>query len=223
MNKITLLFITSIVFSCVYSQKHVLPELNFNFKSLEPTIDSITMRIHFTKHHQSYVTNLNKALESENLNNQTLEEILHTVSKKSESIRNNAGGHFNHTLFWSTLSPTPSNQIDPKFNLAIQYSFGSLDSLKKTMTLKGSKLFGSGWVWLILKKDNTLSVTTTPNQDNPLMDIAQEQGIPLLGIDVWEHAYYLKYQNKRMDYLNSIWTIIDWATVSNNYLKHLKK
>ncbi len=207
----------------ISGQKFMLPELKFNFSSLEPTIDSVTMRIHFTKHHQSYVTNLNKALEAETSTIQSLEDLLKNISKKSETVRNNAGGHFNHSLFWSTLSPTPSSQLDPVFSSAVKATFGSLDSLKKTMTVKGTKLFGSGWVWLILKKDNTLAVTTTPNQDNPLMDIVQEQGIPLLCIDVWEHAYYLKYQNKRIDYLNSIWSIIDWTTVSINYLNHVKK
>ena len=203
------------------AQKFVLPQLSFKFSALEPSIDSVTMRIHYTKHHQSYITNLNKALEKET--EQTIEELLKNVSKKSDVIRNNAGGHYNHSLFWSTLSPTPSNRIDSKFSEAIQTTFGSLDSLKKTMTLKGTKLFGSGWVWLILKKDNSLAVTTTPNQDNPMMDLVQEQGIPLLGIDVWEHAYYLKYQNKRTDYLNSIWSVIDWTIVSNNYINNTKK
>jgi len=204
----------------LHSQKFILPQLQFNFSALEPTIDSVTMRIHYSKHHQTYITNLNKALEKTPA--QSLEEILHQISQKSDIIRNNAGGHFNHTLFWSTLSPTPSNRIDPKFSNAIESNFGSLDTLKKVMTLKGTKLFGSGWVWLILKKDNSLAVTTTPNQDNPLMDLVQEQGIPLLGIDVWEHAYYLKYQNKRADYLNSIWNVIDWTIVSNNYINNTK-
>lgn len=207
-------------FTSLHAQKFVLPQLQFDFSALEPTIDSVTMRIHYTKHHQSYVTNLNNALEKET--NQPIEELLKNISKKTDVIRNNAGGHYNHSLFWSTLSPTPSNKIDPKFSEVIQTTFGTLDSLKKTITLKGTKLFGSGWVWLILKSDNTLAITTTPNQDNPLMDLVQERGIPLLGIDVWEHAYYLKHQNKRSDYLNSIWKVIDWSVVSNNFVKNFK-
>lgn len=201
------------------AQDFTLPKLSYSFTSLEPVIDSVTMRVHYTKHHQGYVTNLNNALK--NQQSKSLDSILFSVSKYSTAVRNNAGGHFNHTLFWNCLTPN-GKELKGDLLMDINTSFGSLDSLQKLMTTQGTGFFGSGWVWLIVNKDHKLQVVTTINQDNPLMDVALIQGVPILGIDLWEHAYYLKYQNKRIEYLKNIWKIINWEFVSKNYLEALK-
>lgn len=211
------------VFFCTFyvnSQEFTLPKLEYSYSSLESVIDSATMRIHHTKHHQGYVTNLNNALK--NQKTKSLDSILFTVSKFPSVVRNNAGGHYNHTLYWKCLTPN-FKELNGDLLSEIKSTYGSLDSLQKLMTAQGTSLFGSGWVWLIVNKENKLQVTTTMNQDNPLMDVASIQGIPILGIDVWEHAYYLKYQNKRVDYLKNIWKIINWEVVSKNYLQSIKK
>jgi Fe-Mn family superoxide dismutase len=203
-----------------YSQEFTLPKLNFNFSDLEPYIDSSTMRIHYSKHHQGYVNNLNKALGSEN--KLGLNEIFKNVSNMSSAVRNNAGGHFNHTLFWEILSPDAEKNVTKPLENQIIKQFGSLDSLKNLITQTGVSLFGSGWVWLIVTKSKELKVVITSNQDNPLMDISFDKGIPILAIDVWEHAYYLKYQNKRVDYLKNIWNVIDWKVISNKFEQALE-
>ncbi|MFN5444123.1 MAG: superoxide dismutase [Crocinitomicaceae bacterium] len=202
------------------AQEFSLPNLNYSFTSLEPVIDSVTMRVHYTKHHQGYVTNLNNALK--NQPQKSLDSILMNVSKYPTAVRNNAGGHFNHTLFWECLTPG-GKELKGDLLQEITKTYGSLDSLQKLMTAQGTTLFGSGWVWLIVNKDNKLQVITSINQDNPIMDLAPIQGTPILGIDVWEHAYYLKYQNKRADYLKNIWKIINWEFVSTKYLDQTKK
>jgi Fe-Mn family superoxide dismutase len=202
------------------SQNFTLPTLDYKFTSLEPVIDSVTMRVHFTKHHQGYVTNLNNALK--NQPTKSLDSLLYSISKYSPAVRNNAGGHYNHTLYWKCLTPN-FKELSGDLLTEIKLTYGSLDSLQKLMTAQGTSLFGSGWVWLIVNKDNKLQVTTTINQDNPLMDLVYVQGTPILGIDVWEHAYYLKYQNKRADYLKNIWNIINWEVVSTNYFQAIKK
>ena len=202
------------------AQEFSLPKLNYSFTSLEPVIDSVTMRVHYTKHHQGYVTNLNNALK--NQPQKSLDSILMSVSKYPTAVRNNAGGHFNHTLFWECLTPG-GKELKGDLLQEITKTYGSLDSLQKIMTAQGTTLFGSGWVWLIVNKDNKLQVITSINQDNPIMDLAPIQGTPILGIDVWEHAYYLKYQNKRADYLKNIWKIINWEFVSTKYLDQTKK
>jgi Fe-Mn family superoxide dismutase len=202
------------------SQNFTLPTLDYKFTSLEPVIDSVTMRVHFTKHHQGYVTNLNNALR--NQPTKSLDSLLYSISKYSPAVRNNAGGHYNHTLYWKCLTPN-FKELSGDLLTEIKLTYGSLDSLQKLMTAQGTSLFGSGWVWLIVNKDNKLQVTTTINQDNPLMDLVYVQGTPILGIDVWEHAYYLKYQNKRADYLKNIWNIINWEVVSTNYFQAIKK
>ena len=202
------------------AQEFSLPKLNYSFTSLEPVIDSVTMRVHYTKHHQGYVTNLNNALKSQP--QKSLDSILMSVSKYPTAVRNNAGGHFNHTLFWECLTPG-GKELKGDLLQEITKTYGSLDSLQKLMTTQGTTLFGSGWVWLIVNKDNKLQVITSINQDNPIMDLAPIQGAPILGIDVWEHAYYLKYQNKRADYLKNIWKIINWEFVSAKYLDQTKK
>lgn len=220
MKKLTILlalFITNIV----SAQTFTLPSLSYAYNALEPTIDSVTMRIHHSKHHQAYVTNLNKALGA--TNTKSLAEILAGASSQPAVVRNNAGGHYNHTLFWEILSPTPIKTPSAELLSQITKQYTSLDSLQKMITVSGTGLFGSGWVWLIVTPTNELKITTTVNQDNPLMDIVTDKGTPILAIDVWEHAYYLKYQNKRADYLKNIWKVIDWKAVSEKYTATLKK
>jgi Fe-Mn family superoxide dismutase len=173
------------------------------------------MQIHHGKHHQAYVDNLNKALAGTDGESKTLEELMANISAYPAAVRNNGGGHYNHTLFWSILGPNggaPSGDLAT----AINETFGSLDGLKEKMNAAGTTRFGSGWAWLIVK-DGKLDVTSTPNQDNPLMDVADVKGTPILGIDVWEHAYYLHYQNRRPDYLNAIWNVINWNEVDLRY------
>lgn len=199
-----------------------LPALAYAYDALEPHFDQETMTIHHSKHHQAYVDNLNNALAGTPNENKSIEEILANISTYAPAVRNNGGGHFNHTLFWSILSPTA--QLAPKGKLAeaIVQTFGSLESLKEEIKKVGLGQFGSGWAWLFVKADGTLAVTGTPNQDNPLMDTnGANQGYPILGVDVWEHAYYLKYQNKRADYLDAFWSVLDWSLVEQHYLTAL--
>lgn len=194
---------------------HKLPDLKYAFNALEPHIDAMTMEIHHDKHHAAYVTNLNKAIEGTDAENLSLEDLMANISKYPMAVRNNGGGHYNHTLFWEILGPNggaPSGKLAD----AINDAFGSLDSLKEQMNNAGATRFGSGWAWLIVQ-NGKLAVCSTPNQDNPLMDIAEVKGTPILGIDVWEHAYYLKYQNKRPDYLGAIWNVINWEEVAKRY------
>jgi Fe-Mn family superoxide dismutase len=213
MKRILIFLLLTNLFT-VSAQNFKLPILNYNYNAFDQVIDSVTMRIHFSKHHQGYITNLNNALKNQEQIN--LDSIIKNISKHPIAVRNNAGGHYNHSLFWNCLSPI-QNELKGDLLKDINATFGSLDSLQKLMTAQGTTLFGSGWVWLILNKENKLQVTTTINQDNPIMDVSPIQGTPLLGIDVWEHAYYLKYQNKRADYLKNIWKIINWDFVSSNY------
>ncbi len=194
---------------------HTLPALGYNFDALEPHIDAQTMQIHHGKHHQAYVDNLNKALAGTEGEHHSLEDIIVHISKYPAAVRNNGGGHYNHSLFWTLLC---NDNCQPSANLlnAINSTFGSLDALKEKMNTAGATRFGSGWAWLIVK-DGKLEVCSTPNQDNPLMDVAEVKGTPIIGIDVWEHAYYLKYQNKRPDYLKAIWNVMNWDEVSRLY------
>ncbi len=194
-----------------------LPPLGYAYDALEPSIDAQTMQIHHSKHHQAYVNNLNKALAVSEAENVSIEEILKDISSYSVAVRNNAGGHYNHSLFWTMLTPTKNTQPSERLLKAINQQFGSLDSLKKVMTIAAVTHFGSGWAWLSVDKNNKLFISTTSNQDNPLMDVAEKRGRPILAIDVWEHAYYLKYQNIRADYLSAIWNVINWVEVSKRY------
>lgn len=194
-----------------------LPKLSYSYDALEPFIDKATMEIHHSKHHQGYVNNLNKALEGSTTSNSSLSDILKNISKYATAVRNNAGGHFNHSLFWTALTPLKNTKPSEKLQMQINKQFESLDNLKKLINEAASKRFGSGWAWLCVDNSGNLFVSSTPNQDNPLMDVAEQQGKPILGIDVWEHAYYLKYQNKRGDYLSAIWNVIDWQEISNRY------
>ncbi|MBM3186447.1 MAG: superoxide dismutase [Bacteroidetes bacterium] len=204
----------------INGQPYNLPNLNFNYEEYEPYIDAKTMEIHHSKHHQAYVTNLNKAIAGTNLEKSSLNDLMMYASFRSEAVRNNAGGHFNHTLFWEILTPKEkqANPISSELENVIKNQFGNIDSLKAKLNQAASTRFGAGWAWLVVTPQKKLIVTSTPNQDNPIMDVAKDRGIPILGIDVWEHAYYLKYQNKRGDYLGAIWNLIDWGVVSQKYM-----
>ncbi|MEZ4798896.1 MAG: superoxide dismutase [Flavobacteriales bacterium] len=192
-----------------------LPALGYAFNALEPNIDAMTMEIHYSKHHQGYVNNLNKALEGNTyLAGKSLTEVLAMVKLEEVAIRNNAGGHYNHSKFWTWIQPGGSNEPVGDTKMLIERSFGTFDKFKQTFTEAASKRFGSGWAWLILNNKFTLEVVSTPNQDNPLMSyISDVKGTPILGIDVWEHAYYLHYQNKRADYINAFFNVINWDNV----------
>mgnify|MGYP003582705523 CR=1 FL=1 len=193
---------------------HTLPALPYAFDALEPHIDATTMEIHHDRHHKAYVDNLNKAIEGTDAADLSLEDLMANISKYPAAVRNNGGGHYNHSLFWEILS---NNGSQPSEKLAAAIAeLGGMDTLKEKLATAGATRFGSGWAWLIVK-DGKLEVSSTPNQDNPLMDVAEVKGTPVLGIDVWEHAYYLKYQNKRPDYLSAIWNVINWEAVSKRY------
>lgn len=185
--------------------------------ALEPHIDKETMEIHHDRHHQAYVDNLNKAIAGTDAENASLEDILANISKYSPAVRNNGGGHYNHKLFWSVLGANAGGEPTGELAEAIKETFGSFDELKKKLQEAGATRFGSGWSWLIVGADGKLAVTSTPNQDNPLMDVAEVKGTPIFGIDVWEHAYYLKYQNKRPAYLDAVFNVVNWDVVAKNY------
>lgn len=194
-----------------------LPDLPYASNALEPYIDAQTMEIHHKRHHAGYVNNLNKAVEGTAAAKVTLEELLANTKKYGDAVRNNGGGHYNHSLFWTVLTPEKNTKPSAELANAINSAFTSLDSLKSLLNTAASKRFGSGWAWLYVTKAGKLDVCSTPNQDNPLMDVAEHKGIPILGIDVWEHAYYLKYQNKRGDYLSAVWELVNWKEVSRRY------
>ena len=201
-----------------------LPALSYAYDALEPHFDKETMSIHHQRHHQAYVNNLNGALEGSGAADKSLEEIIKEVSNYSTAVRNNGGGHYNHSLFWEILSPTPQQNPTGKLAEEIVAAFGNLDNLKSEIKKAGLGQFGSGWAWLYVKPDGSVGVTATPNQDNPLMDLQSDnKGVPVLGVDVWEHAYYLKYQNKRADYLDAFWSVLDWAAVEKKYEEALSK
>jgi Fe-Mn family superoxide dismutase len=198
-----------------------LPPLPYAFNALEPHIDAQTMQIHHDKHHQAYVDNLNKAIAGTENEKKSLEELVAGAGKISPAVRNNGGGHWNHSFFWEILGPNGGGQPSGKLADAINQTFGSFDVLKEKVNAAGATRFGSGWAWLIVK-DGKLEVSSTPNQDNPLMDVAEVKGKPILGIDVWEHAYYLKYQNRRPEYLTNIWNAINWNKVAEHFDKASK-
>ncbi len=195
-----------------------LPKLPYEYTALEPHIDARTMEIHHSKHHNAYVTNLNKAIEGTPLASQTIEEILKGVSKASAAVRNNGGGHYNHSLFWKVMKPGGGGLPAGDLAAAINRDFGSFDTFKEQFNNAGATRFGSGWAWLIVH-DGKLVVSSSPNQDNPLMDVAEVKGTPILGLDVWEHAYYLNYQNRRPDYIAAFWNVINWDEVAANLKK----
>jgi superoxide dismutase, Fe-Mn family len=186
--------------------------------ALEPHFDAMTMEIHHDRHHNAYVTNLNAAIAGTELEGKTIEEILANISKASPAVRNNGGGHYNHDLFWNILAPQGvGGNLSGSLKTAIEAAFGSVDEFKVAFKAAATTRFGSGWAWLIAKEDGTVAVCSTPNQDNPLMDLADVKGTPLLGLDVWEHAYYLKFQNKRPDYVDNFWTLVNWNAVEARY------
>lgn len=191
-----------------------LPKLDYAYDALEPYIDARTMEIHHTKHHQAYINNLNNAIAGTEFETMSIDEIMNNISKASVAVRNNGGGHYNHSLFWRMLSPTGGGLPEGKLLEAINSSFGSFENFKTEFAKAAATRFGSGWAWLI-KTDTGLAVTSTPNQDNPTMDIAEVNGVPLLGIDVWEHAYYLNYQNRRPDYIEAFFNVINWKEVES--------
>ena len=191
--------------------------LPYAYNALEPNIDAQTMEIHHTKHHAAYVNNLNAAVKGTDGEKMTLLEILANTKKFDMKVRNNAGGVYNHDLFFTTLSPKGGGQPTGELAKAIDEAFGSFENMKTQLNAAGANRFGSGWAWLYVNTEGKLATGSTPNQDNPLMDIAEFKGTPVFGIDVWEHAYYLKYQNKRADYLNAIWNVVDWNAVAKRF------
>jgi superoxide dismutase, Fe-Mn family len=193
-----------------------LPSLPYATDALEPHIDKTTMEIHHGKHHQAYVDNLNKAIAGTEHENKSLEELVANAGKISPAVRNNGGGHWNHSFFWKILGPNAGGEPKGALADAIKSTFGSFEAFQEKLNTAGATRFGSGWAWLIVK-DGKLEVTSTPNQDNPLMDVAEVKGTPVLGVDVWEHAYYLKYQNRRPEYLKAFWNALNWDEVSKNY------
>ncbi|MCX8081573.1 MAG: superoxide dismutase [Bacteroidia bacterium] len=195
-----------------------LPALPYPKDALEPYIDALTMEIHHGKHHQAYVTNLNNALPGSGAENLSIEEICKNISKFSAAIRNNGGGHYNHSLFWQIMAPNAGGIPSGEIADAINRDFGSFDKFKELFIQAGANRFGSGWAWLVVGNDGKLAVGSTPNQDNPLMDISDFKGTPILGMDVWEHAYYLKYQNRRPDYMNAFFNVINWKKVNDLFV-----
>ncbi|MBC8109643.1 MAG: superoxide dismutase [Verrucomicrobia bacterium] len=186
-------------------------------EALEPNIDKQTMEIHHGKHHQTYVTNLNNAVKDTDMEKHTIDELLANISKFPVAVRNNGGGHFNHTLFWHLLSPNGGGNPKGSLATAIDAKFGSYTAFKEEFAKAATTRFGSGWAWLVVDESGDLAITSTPNQDNPLMDVAEKKGKPVLGLDVWEHAYYLKYQNKRPDYITAFWNVVNWDEAEKLY------
>ena len=195
-----------------------LPELNFSYDALEPSIDAKTMEIHHSKHHNGYTNNLNNAIQGTDLDSNTIESILANLDMDNKGLRNNAGGYYNHKLFWEVISPVDNGNISDTMLNLINTSFGSFDSFKDQFSKAAATQFGSGWAWLCVKADGKLEVCGTANQDNPLMPNIGCGGIPILGVDVWEHAYYLNYQNRRVDYISAFMDLINWKVVETKYL-----
>jgi Fe-Mn family superoxide dismutase len=196
--------------------KFELPKLPYDYDALEPYIDKTTMEIHYTKHHNGYVTNLNNAIAETEMEGKSLEDLLKKVSGLPTAVRNNGGGHYNHSLFWTVMKKGGGGQPDGPLGEAINSSFGSFESFREQFSKAAATRFGSGWAWLIVS-NGKLIITSTPNQDNPVMDVAEVKGIPILGLDVWEHAYYLKYQNKRPEYIANWWNVVNWAEVAKRF------
>jgi Fe-Mn family superoxide dismutase len=200
---------------------HEFPALPYAYNALEPYIDARTMEIHYDKHHRAYFNNFSAAIKGTPLENSTIEQIFNTISGSGDAVRNNGGGFYNHVFFWNNLSPKsagPSRELSS----ALTKSFSSFEKFTETFSNSALTRFGSGWAWLYLTSDKNLAVGSTPNQDNPLMDVSQLRGIPLLAVDVWEHAYYLKYQNRRADYIKAFWNVVNWEEVNRRYLSGLK-
>lgn len=197
---------------------HTFPELAYAYDALEPYIDAETMELHYSKHHKGYFTKFMAAAKGTDLLNTPMENIFAGISKQPEGVRNNGGGYYNHALFWENMTPQ-QGEIPADLKAAIEKDFGSIDAFKTEFATAAKTRFGSGWVWLLVDENGALKVSSTPNQDNPLMDVAEVKGTPLLALDVWEHAYYLNYQNKRGDYINNFWNVVNWDVVNHRYTK----
>lgn len=211
--------LTALLSGTAFAAPFSLPPLPYANDALEPAIDAQTMEIHHDKHHKTYVDNVNaKVGEFPELGKQPIEKILGSITQYDTAVRNNAGGHYNHSLFWTSLAPVgKGGEPDAKLAAQIKKDFGSYDTFTEQFTKAASTNFGSGWTWLIKRSDGALAIVTTANQDNPLMDTEKTRGTPLLGLDTWEHAYYLKYQNKRPDYIKAWWTVVNWKEVSRRF------
>lgn len=196
---------------------YTLPNLPYDLNALEPHIDARTMEIHHGKHHAAYVNNLNAALQGTEHDGKPLEELMANISKLPPAVRNNGGGHWNHSMFWEIMGPNRGGEPTGDVASKIIKNFGSFDEMKKQFAQAATTRFGSGWAWLCVDEADNLFITSTPNQDNPLMDIADKKGMPILGLDVWEHAYYLNYQNRRPDYIGSWWNTVNWEEVGRRY------
>jgi Fe-Mn family superoxide dismutase len=196
---------------------YTLAPLAYEFNALEPYIDALTMEIHHDRHHNAYITNLNNAIHGTALEEVQLIDLLRHISKHPAAVRNNGGGHFNHDLFWKVIGPNAGGHPTGPLSNAIDEAFGTFDLFKEEFAKAATTRFGSGWAWLLVA-EGKLKISSTPNQDNPLMDVAEVHGTPILGLDVWEHAYYLKYQNKRPDYIAGFWNVVNWDAVSDLYL-----
>jgi len=203
----------------ITTMSYELPKLQYAYDALEPHFDAQTMEIHHTKHHQAYVTNLNNALAGTEGEGKELEEIFKNIDKYPVAVRNNGGGHWNHSLFWNQLSPNAAKEPTGKLKAAIDAKWGGLDKFKEEFNKAAMGRFGSGWAWLCVEADGSLEICSTANQDNPLMSGVGCSGSPILGLDVWEHAYYLKYQNRRAEYVSAFWSVLDWKVVDRLYLK----
>lgn len=199
-----------------------LPKLPYEYTALEPHVDARTMEIHHSKHHNAYVTNLNAAITGTEWEGKSIDELMKNISKLSPAVRNNGGGHFNHSLFWTIMSPNGGGNPTGAIADAINTAFGSYDKFKEEFAKAATTRFGSGWAWLCVKADKSICVCSSPNQDNPTMDIAECPGTPVLGIDVWEHAYYLHYQNRRPDYINAFFNVINWDEVNRRFAEATK-
>ena len=194
-----------------------LPALPYAFNALEPHVDARTMEIHHGKHHQAYVTNLNNAIANTDADKMSIEDICKNVSKYPAAVRNNGGGHFNHSFFWTLMKQNGGGAPSGALADAINAAFGNFDEFKTKFAAAGTGRFGSGWAWLTVGTDKKLAISSTPNQDNPLMDIAEVKGTPILGLDVWEHAYYLNYQNRRPDYITAWWNVVNWEEAAKRF------
>ncbi len=192
-------------------------ELKYDYNALEPYVDARTMEIHYSKHHAAYTANLNKAVEGTSLEGVSIEEIFAGMSKHPVAVRNNGGGFFNHNVFWSVMGPNAGGEPTGELLEAINKAFGSFADFKSQFSTAAATRFGSGWAWLVKQADGSLVVSSTPNQDNPLMDLAEVKGTPLLTLDVWEHAYYLNYQNRRPDYIEAFWNVVNWEEVAERF------
>lgn len=217
------LFIVAFLIGHLAFGQFIVPPLPYPYEALEPSIDKETMQIHHDKHHEAYVKTLNAQVESTpELKGKSIEDILQHISKYKTVVRNNAGGHYNHSLFWTILSPTSGEPTGALLE-DLKATFVSVEAFKAKFSDSAKTRFGSGWAWLIVDGKGKLKITTTPNQDSPLMDIAVEKGTPILALDVWEHAYYLKYQNKRVDYISAFWNVVNWPEVTKRYEEAKKK